>query len=148
MVEFMTTEEVDLLSGEFVETYLKAYLETDGEQGYSWRDGATILLLRTKDRSSSERKTTPLIFRMDGERWVVVASKGGTPENPNWFENLRAEPEAEVQVKAERVPVRAEAASGPERDRLWSFMTEVWPEYEEYQTKTDRLFPIVVLSRR
>jgi deazaflavin-dependent oxidoreductase (nitroreductase family) len=127
--------------------HVRVYRETDGEHGYHWR-GTTILLLSTVGRTSGESRTTPLIHRTDGERWVVVASRGGSPDNPGWFENLRANPEVSIQVLADTVPVRATTAEGEERDRLWSLMTEVWPAYNDYQAKTERQIPVVVLSRQ
>jgi deazaflavin-dependent oxidoreductase (nitroreductase family) len=131
----------------FGEEHVRVYRETAGERGYHWR-GTTILLLTTKGRKSGESRTTPLIHRTDGERWVIVASKGGTPENPAWYENLKANPEAvEIQVRGERIPVRASTAEGEERARLWSLMSEVWPAYDEYQARTDREIPVVVLTR-
>jgi deazaflavin-dependent oxidoreductase (nitroreductase family) len=131
----------------FGDEHVRVYRETAGERGYHWR-GTTILLLTTEGRKSGERRTTPLIHRTDGDRWVVVASKGGAPQNPSWFENLRANPDAEIQVKGETVPVGAVTAEGEERVRLWSLMTEVWPAYDEYQTKTTREIPVVVFARR
>jgi deazaflavin-dependent oxidoreductase (nitroreductase family) len=131
----------------FGDEHVRVYRETAGERGYHWR-GTTILLLTTKGRRSGESRTTPLIHRTDGDRWVVVASKGGAPENPSWYENLNAGPEATIQVQGEEVPVRASTAQGEERDRLWSKMTEVWPAYDDYQAHTDREIPVVVLSRR
>ena len=139
----MAQTDDDLFGGEHV----RVYRETAGERGYHWR-GTTILLLRTEGRRTGESRTTPLIHRTDGDRWVVVASKGGAPENPGWFENLKANPDAAIQVKDENVPVRAKAAEGEERGRLWSLMAEVWPAYDEYQARTDREIPVVVLSRR
>jgi deazaflavin-dependent oxidoreductase (nitroreductase family) len=127
--------------------HVRVYRDTGGERGYHWR-GTTILLLTTRGRSSGESRTTPLIHRTDGDRWIVVASKGGAPRNPSWFENLTADPEAVIEVKDERIPVRATLAEGEERARLWSLMNEVWPAYDEYQTKTDRQIPVVVLTRR
>lgn len=127
--------------------HVRVYRDTGGERGYHWR-GTTILLLTTRGRSSGESRTTPLIHRTDGDRWIVVASKGGAPHNPSWFENLTADPEAVIEVKDERIPVRATVAEGEERARLWSLMNEVWPAYDEYQTKTDRQIPVVVLTRR
>jgi deazaflavin-dependent oxidoreductase (nitroreductase family) len=127
--------------------HVRVYRETAGERGYHWR-GTTILLLSTEGRTSGVARTTPLIHRTDGDRWVVVASKGGAPENPGWFENLKANPDALIQVKGEEVPVHATTAAGEERGRLWSLMTEVWPAYDEYQARTDREIPVVVLSRR
>jgi deazaflavin-dependent oxidoreductase (nitroreductase family) len=127
--------------------HVRVYRETSGERGYHWR-GTTILLLTTEGRRSGESRTTPLIHRTDGDRWVVVASKGGAPANPSWFENLKANPEATIEVKDENVAVRSSVAEGEERARLWSLMTEVWPAYDDYQARTERQIPVVVLSRR
>jgi deazaflavin-dependent oxidoreductase (nitroreductase family) len=127
--------------------HVRVYRETDGARGYHWR-GTTILLLTTKGRSSGEERTTPLIHRTDADRWIVIASKGGAPDHPAWYRNLQSDPEATIQVEADVVPVVATTAAGEERSRLWSLMTEVWPAYDEYQAKTDREIPVVVLSRR
>jgi len=139
----MSTADDDLFGAE----HIRVYRETAGERGYHWR-GALILLLTTRGRSSGEPRTTPLIHRTDDGRWVVVASKGGAPRNPAWFENLKADPEAEIEIKDEKIPVRARAADGEERTRLWRQMTEVWPAYDDYQRHTDREIPVVVLERR
>lgn len=127
--------------------HVRVYRETGGERGYRWR-GTTILLLSTRGRSSGEPRTTPLIHRTDGDRWVVVASKGGAPANPSWYENLLADPEASIDVLAETIPVVASTAQGEERARLWSLMAEVWPAYDDYQARTEREIPVVVLTRR
>lgn len=127
--------------------HVRVYRETNGERGYDWK-GANILLLTTKGRRSGEERTMPLIHRSDGDRWVVVASKGGWRANPLWFENLMADPEPTIQVKGDVIPVSAEVAQGAERERLWSLMTEVWPAYDDYQKRTEREIPVVVLSRR
>jgi deazaflavin-dependent oxidoreductase (nitroreductase family) len=79
---------------------------------------------------------------------VIVASKGGAPEHPSWFENLRAEPNAEIEVESERIGVTASVAQGEERARLWSLMSEVWPAYDDYQAKTEREIPVVILTPR
>ncbi len=129
------------------EEHVRRYQETDGEEGHIWREGSTVLLLTTKGRRSGRETTTPLIYGLDGDTPVVVASKGGAPEHPGWYRNLRANPEAEVQIKADRFRVRARDAEGEERERLWRLMNDVWPHYVEYQQKTDRLIPVVVLER-
>jgi deazaflavin-dependent oxidoreductase (nitroreductase family) len=131
----------------FGEEHVRVFRETAGERGYHWR-GTTILLLSTVGRRSGETRTTPLIHRMDGDRWIIVASKGGAPANPGWYENLLANPQATIEVPGETVSVRASTAEGEERARLWSLMTEVWPAYDEYQAKTEREIPVVVLERR
>jgi deazaflavin-dependent oxidoreductase (nitroreductase family) len=127
--------------------HVRVYRETNGERGYHWR-GTEILLLSTRGRSSGEERTTPLIHRADGDRWIVVASKGGAPDHPDWYKNLEADPIALIQVKDERIPVHAVNAVGDERERLWKLMTEVWPAYDEYQQKTDREIPVVIFTRR
>ena len=131
----------------FGEEHVRVYRETAGERGYHWR-GTTILLLSTTGRSSGVTRTTPLRHRTDGDRWVVVASKGGAKANPSWFENLQVDPEATIEVKDQTIPVRATIAAGEERTRLWALMCEVWPAYNEYQAKTEREIPVVVLTRR
>ena len=127
--------------------HVRAYRESGGEHGYHWR-GTTILLLTTTGRSSGQLRTTPLIHRTDGERWVVVASKGGAPENPSWYENLKADPNATIEVQGDVIAVAASTASGEERARLWSLLAQAWPAYDDYQQKTDREIPVVVLTRR
>ncbi len=129
------------------EEHVRVYQETDGERGYLWKNGTTILLLTTTGRKSGEKRTTPLIHRTDGERWIIVASKGGTPDHPYWFLNLEENAEAEIQVLEEKIPVNFSVAEGEERERLWSLMAEVWPDYDEYQKNTDREIPVVVLER-
>jgi deazaflavin-dependent oxidoreductase (nitroreductase family) len=131
----------------FGEEHVRVYRETAGERGYHWR-GTTILPLTTKGRKSGEPRTTPLIHRTDGERWIVIASKGGAPAHPSWYENLEANPQATIEVLKETVPVAASTAEGEERACLWRLMNEVWPAYDEYQTRTDREIPVVVLTRR
>lgn len=131
----------------FGQEHVRVYRETGGEHGYHWR-GTTILLLTTHGRKSGEDRTTPLIHRTDGDRWVVVASKGGAPAHPSWFENLQVDPHATIEVKGERIPVVASVAEGGERERLWDSMCEVWPSYADYQTKTEREIPVVILTRR
>ena len=127
--------------------HVRVYRETGGERGHHWR-GTTVLLLTTRGRRSGEPRTTPLIFRDDDDRFVIVASKGGAPEHPGWYENLVADRDATIEVGAEEIPVRARDAQGEERERLWRRMAEVWPDYESYQRRTDRQIPVVVLERR
>ena len=141
----MTTQQGD--DELFGAEHVRAYQESGGERGYLWR-GTEILLLTTARRSNGEPFTTPLIFRADGDRFVIVASNGGAADHPAWFQNLEASPDADVQVRADHVAVRARVAEGEERERLWAMMTEVWPDYDSYQARTDRQIPVVVLERR
>ena len=94
----------------FGEEHIRRYRETDGEVGHIWRRGAKILLLTTKGRKTGEPRTAPLIYEEAGDRYVIVASKGGAPEHPGWYRNLVKEPEVELQVKADVFPARARTA--------------------------------------
>jgi deazaflavin-dependent oxidoreductase (nitroreductase family) len=131
----------------FGDEHVRVYRETGGEVGHIWREDSTILLLTTKGRKSGEPRTTPLIYAEDGDRFVIVASKGGAPEHPGWYLNLEKTPEVELQVKDEVFAARARTAEGDERERLWRKANEVWKHYDEYATKTDREIPVVVLER-
>ena len=132
----------------FGDEHVRSYLETDGELGYRWKEDSPIAILFTVGRTSGEERAHPLIFGRDGDNVVLVASKGGAPEHPGWYRNLRASPEAEVQVLGDRWPVRARDAEGEERERLWRLMNELWPHYDEYQARTERQIPVVVLEPR
>jgi deazaflavin-dependent oxidoreductase (nitroreductase family) len=127
------------------EEHIRRYRETDGEVGYLW-NGVPTLLLTTTGRRSGEPRTSALIFGRDGDDFLVVASMGGAPKHPSWYLNLTTNPAAEVQVKGDRIPVTAHTASDDEKPRLWQIVTEVWPNYDVYQTRTDRVIPVVVLS--
>jgi deazaflavin-dependent oxidoreductase (nitroreductase family) len=127
--------------------HVRRYLETDGEVGYRWRNGAPILILTTTGRRSGEPRVKPLIFGEDDGRYVVVASKGGARHHPDWYMNLSADPDVLVQVKADRFRAQARTAEGDERERLWKRMAEIWPAYDDYRQKTDREIPVVVLER-
>jgi deazaflavin-dependent oxidoreductase (nitroreductase family) len=131
----------------FGDEHVRRYQETDGEEGHDWREGSTVLLLTTTGRKSGQKHTTPLIYQLDGDDPVIIASKGGAPDHPGWYLNLTKDPEVEVQIKGEKFRARARAAEGEERERLWRLMNEIWPHYEEYQTKTGRQIPVVVLER-
>ena len=127
--------------------HVRRYLETGGEVGYRWRNGAPILILTTTGRRSGEPRPKPLIFGEDDGRYVVVASRGGAKHHPGWYLNLAADPAVYVQVKADRFPARARTAEGDERERLWKRMAEIWPAYDDYRQKTEREIPVVVLER-
>ncbi|HVV57385.1 MAG TPA: nitroreductase family deazaflavin-dependent oxidoreductase [Gaiellaceae bacterium] len=131
----------------FGEEHVRRYRETGGKVGHEWRKGSKILLLTTKGRTTGEPRTTPLIYENDGDAYVIVASKGGAPEHPGWYRNLAKEPLVELQVKDEVFPARARTATGEERERLWKLAARQWPDYDAYQTKTDREIPVVVLER-
>ena len=127
------------------EDHIRAYRDTDGEVGYIW-NGVPTLLLTSTGRRSGQKRTSALIFGRDADDYLVVASMGGAPNHPLWYLNLRSNPDATVQVKAETLPVVARTASTAEKPRLWKIVTDVWPNYDVYQSRTERDIPIVVLS--
>ena len=126
--------------------HIRRYRETDGEVGSLW-NGVPALILTTKGRKTGEPRDSALIFGADGDRCVVIASKGGAPTHPLWFRNLQADPHVQVQVKGDRFDAVARVAEGEERERLWNLMADLWPNYDQYQERTDRLIPVVVLER-
>ena len=104
-----------------------------------------ILLLNTVGRKSGKKRTSPLLYVMDGEDFVIIASKGGASAHPAWYLNLIANPEATVEVGDREVRVRAEVADSEEKSRLWQKMVEMYPAYDAYQEKTEREIPLLVL---
>ena len=131
----------------FGDEHVQRYRETGGEVGHRWKRGSKVLLLTTKGRKTGEPRTSPLIYEEDGDRYVVVASKGGAETHPRWYLNLRENPNVVLQVLDEVFPAHARTAEGEERERLWQLVTKQWPDYDRYQTKTDREIPVVVLER-
>jgi deazaflavin-dependent oxidoreductase (nitroreductase family) len=104
-----------------------------------------ILLLNTVGRKSGRKRTSPLLYVMDGEDFVIIASKGGAPNHPAWYLNLKANPDATVEVGDREVRVRAEEVDSEEKVRLWQKMVEMYPTYVHYQTKTKREIALLVL---
>jgi proline iminopeptidase len=131
----------------FGDEHVRRYRETGGEVGHIWRGGSKILLLTTLGRVSGEPRTTPLIYESDGDRYVIIASKGGAPADPGWYRNLRKHPDVELQVQDEVFAARARTAQGEERERLWRLAAGQWPAYDDYAKKTEREIPVVVLER-
>ena len=133
------------------------YISSGGKEGHLYkitqpgRPELTVpsLLLTTTGRKSGEKFIFPLFYGDTGNgSYIVVASKGGAPQHPAWYLNLEADPNVELQVGDERFPATARTATPEEKPELWKIMTAEWPAYDEYQTKTDRDIPIVVLTRR
>jgi deazaflavin-dependent oxidoreductase (nitroreductase family) len=109
---------------------------------------APMLLLEHVGAKSGKKRTSPLLYMTDGDDLVIVASKGGYPKHPAWFHNLKANPDTSVQVGAERREVHARVANAEERKRLWPKAVEVYDGYEQYQARTGREIPLVILERR
>jgi deazaflavin-dependent oxidoreductase (nitroreductase family) len=131
----------------WVADHIRRYVETGGAEGHEWRPGVFTLLLTTRGRRSGKLRRTALIYGRDGDAYLVVASQGGDPKHPAWYLNLLDEPLVEVQVGAERFTARARTATAEEKPRMWSTMAAIWPAYDDYQAKTDRQIPVVVLER-
>ncbi len=131
---------------DWVAEHVKRYIETNGEDGHIWR-GAPTLILTTVGRKSGKARRLALIYGTDGDSYVVVASKGGADAHPEWYLNLLDHPEVEVQVKADKFRANARTATPEERERLWPQMAEIWPAYNDYQAKTERPIPLVMLER-
>ena len=130
----------------WVAQHIRSYVDSDGKEGQRWR-GVDTLLLTTRGRKSGKLRRTALIYGRDGDRYVVVASKGGAKEHPSWYLNLAENPEVEVQAGAEKFTARARTASADEKPALWRVMTAIWPDYDRYQERTERDIPVVVLER-
>jgi deazaflavin-dependent oxidoreductase (nitroreductase family) len=127
--------------------HIRSYRETGGELGHDWKKGSSTLLLTTTGRRSGEPRTNALIYGRAGEDYVIVASRGGSDEQPAWYLNLRENPQVEVQVMDDVFTARARDATADERPQLWRDMAEQWPDYDSYQARTDREIPVVVLER-
>jgi proline iminopeptidase len=127
--------------------HVEVYLETDGEVGHEWRNDTSILILTTKGRKSGEERLNALIYGMAGDNPMIVASKGGNPQHPGWYLNLRENPNVQVQIRGDKFDATARDATPEERPELWKQMAAEWPDYDNYQQKTDREIPIVILER-
>jgi deazaflavin-dependent oxidoreductase (nitroreductase family) len=130
----------------WVTKHIRRYVETDGRSGHRW-SGVRTLLLTTRGRRSGKLRRTALIYGRDGDRYLVVASSGGSKRHPSWYLNLTENPEVQVQVGGDRFPARALTATPEEKPRLWVAMASIWPDYDRYQSGTERDIPVVVLER-
>jgi deazaflavin-dependent oxidoreductase (nitroreductase family) len=129
----------------WVAQHVRRYVETGGRQGHRW-NGVDTLLLTTRGRKSGKLRRTALIYGRDGDRYLVVASRGGAKKHPAWYLNLSETPEVEVQVGADTFRARALTATAREKPRLWRLMASIWPEYDGYQARTQRDIPVVILE--
>jgi deazaflavin-dependent oxidoreductase (nitroreductase family) len=130
----------------FGQEHVDRYRATGGEDGHDW-NGTQTLLLTTKGRKSGDPRTTPLIYGRSGDDVLIVASKGGSDVPPDWYMNLKDDPEVEVQIKDDVFKATAHTALPAEKPELWAQMVGHWPAYEKYQESTEREIPVVVLER-
>ena len=111
-------------------------------------EGAPLLLLHTKGAKSGQERISPMMYLRDGERWLVFASKAGAPTNPDWYHNLTANPDATIEVGDETIEVRAEELPRAERDEKYAEQAALYPGFADYERKTDRVIPVMALTRR
>jgi deazaflavin-dependent oxidoreductase (nitroreductase family) len=109
--------------------------------------GRTLLILHTVGAKTGHERVNPVAYVKDGDRFVIIASKGGAPTHPDWYYNLRANPLVTVEVGTEKFPARAQVASEPERSRLYNKMVEMMPAFADYQSRTTRVIPVITLTR-
>jgi deazaflavin-dependent oxidoreductase (nitroreductase family) len=130
----------------WVNQHIRGYVESDGRHGHHWH-GVDTLLLTTRGRKTGKLRRTALIYGRDGDRYIIVASRGGAPTHPAWYLNLTADPEVRLQVGSEKFAARARTAAPDEKPALWRLMNSVYAQYENYQARTEREIPVVVLER-
>ena len=131
----------------FVADHIRSYVDSNGEDGHIWR-GVPTLLLTTTGRKTGTGRRTALIYGRDADNYVIVASKGGHPTNPLWYENLAAVSEVTVQVGSKTFQCIASTyIEDSHRQKIWDVMVAIWPGYAEYQEKTERRIPLVRLTR-
>jgi deazaflavin-dependent oxidoreductase (nitroreductase family) len=109
--------------------------------------GAPMIIITHKGAKSGNSYTSPLVYSKDGDRYVIIASKAGAPKNPSWYHNLVAHPEVTVEIGTEKFKAKASEAKGAERDRLFAEQAKMMPQFNEYQKKTERKIPVLVLER-
>lgn len=138
---------------DWIKNHVARYLESDGTDGHMWDSsiaGGTgpipTLLLATTGRKSGETRTVPLIYSKTNGAYVVIASRGGTPQHPDWYLNLVADADVSIKVAADAYEAKARTAASDEREALWKRMAELYPPYSLYQKRTDRQIPVVVIE--
>lgn len=123
------------------------FRENDGKVGGPF-EGAPMVLVHHRGAKTGTERVTPLMSQVEGDRVYIFASKGGAPDNPDWFHNLKANPEITIELPGEgEVPARAVELEGDERERVWSRQKQEWPQFAEYEASTDRTIPVIELAR-
>ena len=132
----------------WVRDHIERYLASNGEDGHIW-DGVPTLLLTTSGRRTGKPRTTPLIYgrSVETDSYVIVASRGGARHHPSWYLNLFETPAVRLQVGDECFDATARTASAEEKPALWNLIAQIWPAYNDYQAKTEREIPVIILER-
>ena len=140
-----TQQEPEASPTDWIADHVRRYVESDGEDGHMM-NGVPCLLITTRGQKSGKLRRTPVAYGQDGDRYVVIASRAGSDHHPAWYLNLEAQPEAEIQVLAQTHRVRARVVEGEERERLWQMMVDTFADVDDYQKKTSRKIPLIVLE--
>jgi deazaflavin-dependent oxidoreductase (nitroreductase family) len=140
----MMTDEFDWNA--FNRSVIEEFRANDGKVGGAFA-GAPMILITHKGARSGKEYTSPLVYTRDADNVVIIASKGGAPEDPQWFRNLVANPDVMVEIGSEKYAGRARVAESAERDRLFRAQADLMPNFDEYATKTARTIPVVVIER-
>jgi deazaflavin-dependent oxidoreductase (nitroreductase family) len=133
-------------TSDFNKAIIDEFRANEGRVGGPF-EGAPVLLLTSTGARSGKQRTTPVVYLPDGDRMVIFASMGGAPKNPSWYHNLRANPQATVEVGTETVGVNAVVTEGEERDRLFDRQADRFPQFADYAQKTTRQIPVIALER-
>jgi len=131
----------------FGNEHVRQYEATNGKVGHDW-NGTSCLILHTIGRKSGQTRKFALIYGKDGQDYVLIASKGGAPDNPGWYENLVAHPDVKIQVWGDVIPVTARTGTAEDKKRVWPMMAKQWPDYDNYQAGSSRDIPVVLLRPR
>jgi deazaflavin-dependent oxidoreductase (nitroreductase family) len=137
---------IDPTGDSWIAEHVKQYVDSGGKEGHFWQPGVPTLLLTTRGKKSGTARRTALIYGKDGDDYVVMASYAGAPAHPDWYFNLDADSEVVIQVGEEIMTGTARTVADEDRERVWKVMTDIWPDYDEYATKTDRKIPLVAIS--
>ncbi len=132
---------------DWVADHVRRYVDSDGADGHIM-NGVACLLLTTRGRKSGQLRRTPLVYAQDGDRFFIVASRGGDDAHPVWFLNIEADPDVEIQLLEAHHRLRARIAEGDERTAIWKRMVDIFADFADYQKKTSRQLPVVVLEPR
>ncbi len=139
---------IDPTGDSWIAEHVKLYVESGGKEGHYWQPGVPTLLLTTRGNKSGTARRTALIYGRDGDDYVVMASYAGAPKHPDWYLNLVADPEVVIQMGEDIMTGTARTVADEDRDRVWKIMTAIWPDYDEYSTKTSRKIPLVAISAK
>ena len=138
---------------QWITSHVTLYLESEGKDGHMWDSSIAggkgqipTLLLATTGKRTGQDRTVPLIYSKTDGGYVIIASRGGTPAHPDWYFNLDANPQVTIRVATEVFEATARTATGDEREALWQQMADLYPPYNDYQNRTERQIPVVVLD--